>query len=262
MTLRLFIFRHGETEWSLSGQHTGHTDIMLTKHGEEEARKLGTRIAKIDFSHVLVSPLQRAKRTCELAGLIKFSHKEFGLTEWDYGDYEGRTSADIRTIRRGWNLFHDGCPHGEMPLQMSNRVDRLIALLENLDGNVALFTHGHLGRVLAARWIGLSVDFAQHFLLNTASISILSYEHNQPSQPAILLWNSTVASIPQMLAEPSFQRKPQKADAVIKPQAIECWENEGGSLISLYSGSRWRHGTDQAKRYFKPNLPLEFQSDL
>ena len=180
----------------------------------------------IDFTHVFVSPLKRATRTCELAGLNQMPQSEFGLIEWDYGDYEGRTTADIRITRPGWNLFHDGCPQGEMPSQITIRVDRLIAFLKSLDGNVALFTHGHLGRVLAARWIGLSVHFAQHFLLQTASLSILSYEHHHKDQPAILLWNST--SAPERLEEQLFEAKPAKIEMILKLQALERWENEGG----------------------------------
>jgi len=231
MTLHLFLIRHGETEWSLSGQHTGRTDIALTEHGEEEARRLGIRIKDIDFKSVFVSPLKRAKRTCELAGLIQLPQSEFGLIEWDYGDYEGRTTADIRTTRPDWNLFRDGCPKGELPLQISGRVDRLVASLRNLDGNVALFTHGHLGRALAARWIGLSVHFAQHFLLNTASLSILSYEHHQQDQPAILLWNSTSGEIPNISQHRSPSSQAQLESAIGRRRAIERWENEGGESL-------------------------------
>ena len=228
MTLRLFIIRHGETEWSISGQHTGRTDIALTEYGEEEARRLRDRIRDIDFSYVLVSPLKRARRTCELAGLNKLVHCELSLTEWDYGDYEGRTTADIRATRPGWNLFLDGCPQGELPLQVSNRVDRLINRLRKLDGNVALFTHGHLGRVLAARWIGLSIMFAQHFLLDTASLSILCYQHHQQDQPAILLWNSTSAEIPNNSQNHTLSSQAQLESAIWRHRAIERWENEGG----------------------------------
>jgi len=233
MALRIFIIRHGETEWSISGQHTGRTDIALTENGEEEARKLGSRIEDIEFTNVFVSPLKRARRTCELAGLINLPRSENGLIEWDYGDYESRTSADIRKIRPGWNLFHDGCPKGEMPSQVSSRVDRLIESLRKLDGNVAIFTHGHVGRVLAARWIGLSVDFAQHFLLNTASLSILSYEHFQQDQPAILLWNSTSAECLDNSLKHSTEIQAQLDWMIARRRAIERWENEGGEVLHL-----------------------------
>lgn len=190
MTLRLFLMRHGETDWSLNGKHSGHADIPLTSNGEKEARHLGDRLRMISFAHVLTSPLQRAQRTCELADLSPSAEIETDLMEWDNGDYEGQTRAEIVATRPGWNLFRDGCPNGEMPEQISARADRLIQRLNKLDGNVALFAHSHLGRVLAARWIGLSVEHAQPLLLNTASLSILCYEHNRTDQPAIALWNS------------------------------------------------------------------------
>lgn len=189
MTLRLFLMRHGETEWSLSKQHSGRVDIPLTEHGQEEARKLGEHIASIHFDHVLVSPLQRAQQTCAQAGLAEHAKIEPDLIEWDNGDYEGRTAEEIHASRPGWNLFRDGCPNGESPAQISARADRLIQRLNQLDGNVALFSHGHLGRVLGARWITMPVACAQHLLLNTASLSILGFEHNRRDQPAIELWN-------------------------------------------------------------------------
>jgi broad specificity phosphatase PhoE len=190
MLPRIYLIRHGETEWSLSGQHTGHTDIPLTARGEDGARELGQRLRDIPFARVLTSPRQRARRTCELAGLGPMAEIEPDLAEWDYGDYEGQRSADIRKGRPDWNLFRDGCPHGEMPAQASDRADRLIVRLRSLDGNVALFSHGHFGRVLAARWIGLPVGEAQRFLLDTASLGILGYEYNRVESPVIALWNA------------------------------------------------------------------------
>ena len=190
MPLRLYLIRHGETEWSLSGQYTGRTDIPLTAHGEEEARELGLRIRDIPFTRVLTSPLKRAQQTCALAGLIPAAEIEPDLAEWDNGDDEGRTPAEILASRPGWNLFRDGSPDGETPGQVSVRADRLITRVRAWDGNIALFSHGHLGRVLAARWIGLPVAQAEHFLLNTASLSILCYEHDCTDHPAIALWNS------------------------------------------------------------------------
>ena len=180
MALRLYLIRHGETEWSLSGRHTGRTDIPLTEQGEQDARKLGERLRAVTFAAVLTSPRTRARRTCELARLTPVAEIEPDLAEWDYGDYEGQLSVDIRKGRPDWNLFRDGCPRGEMPAQVSDRADRLIARLRALDGNVALFSHGHFGRVLAVRWIGLPVIDGQHFLLGTASLSILGYEPNDP----------------------------------------------------------------------------------
>ncbi|MEQ8667626.1 MAG: HAD-IIB family hydrolase [Pirellulales bacterium] len=227
MTLRLFFMRHGETEWSLSGQYSGHADIPLTDHGEDEARQLGKLIHSVPFDHVLTSPLQRARQTCELAGLSQHAKTDTDLVEWNNGDYEGRTPADILTSRPGWNLFRDGCPNGEMPTQLSARADRLIHRLTDLEGNVALFSHCHLGRVLAARWIGLSVEHAQQWLLTTASLSILCYEHDRRDQHAIELWNST-----------PFERFAAKSDRVrgsaapIYERAIQRWENEGGETPS------------------------------
>lgn len=190
MDSRLYLIRHGETAWSLSGQHTGRTDIPLTEQGEQDARELGEWLRAVRFSRVFTSPRQRARRTCELIGLDAVVEIEPDLAEWDYGDYEGQHSVDIRKGRLDWNLFQDGCPRGESPVQVSERADRVIARLRALEGNIAIFSHGHFGRVLAARWIGLPVGQAQHFLLNTASLSILGYEHNLASESAIVLWNA------------------------------------------------------------------------
>ncbi|MGD0087853.1 MAG: histidine phosphatase family protein [Verrucomicrobiota bacterium] len=194
MLPRIYLIRHGETKWSLSGQHTGRTDIPLTEQGESDARKLGERLHGLNFNRVFTSPRLRAQRTCELAGLLPAAEIEPDLAEWDYGDYEGKHSVDIFQTRPDWNLFRDGCPHGEMPAQVSDRADRFIAHLRALDGNVALFSHGHFGRVLAARWIGLPVGEAQCFLLDTTSLNILGYEHNLAGSPVIALWNLSLAS--------------------------------------------------------------------
>jgi probable phosphoglycerate mutase len=192
--LRLYLIRHGETEWSLSGQHTGRTDIPLTAHGEDEARELKPRLAAIRFARVLTSPRQRARRTCELAGLGSAAEIESDLSEWDYGDYEGQRSADIREARPNWNVFRDGCPHGETPAEISGRADRLIARLQAGEGNVALFSHGQFGAVLAARWIGLPVIDGQRFPLGAASLSILANDPSHPEVQVIELWNAVPAS--------------------------------------------------------------------
>ncbi|CAG9932900.1 histidine phosphatase family protein [Candidatus Nitrotoga arctica] len=189
-SLRVYLIRHGETEWSLSGRHTGRTDIPLTQNGENEARELGKRLRDIPFAHVLTSPLKRALQTCELVGLDKVPEIETDLAEWDYGDYEGQRSVDIHKERPDWNIYRDGCPRGEIPEQVSDRVDRLIARLRKLDGNIALFSHGHVGAVLAARWIGLAVVEAQHFKLGTASLSIFAFDPHHPGVPVIALWNA------------------------------------------------------------------------
>jgi len=189
-TLRLYLIRHGETEWSLSGRHTGRTDIPLTANGEEEARELGKRLRGIPFDRVLTSPLKRARQTCELAGLDRAAETEPDLAEWDYGDYEGLRSLEILEERPDWNIYRDGCPRGEMPAQVSDRADRLIARLRTLDGNIALFAHGQIGSVLAARWIGLAVAEAGHFTLSTASLSIFAFDPHHPAVPVIELWNA------------------------------------------------------------------------
>ena len=186
----IYLVRHGETEWSLSGQHTGRTDIALTARGEDEARGLAKRLQNIRFAHVMVSPLKRARRTCELAGLAAAAEIVPDLAEWDYGDYEGQRSVDIRAQRAGWNIFRDGCPHGEMPAQVSARADRLIKKLHALEANTALFSHGQFSCVLAARWIGLPVVEAQHFALGTAALGILGHDPHHPEVPVIALWNA------------------------------------------------------------------------
>jgi probable phosphoglycerate mutase len=186
----LYLIRHGETAWSHSGQHTGRTDIPLTEKGEQDARKLAEQLRAVRFSRAFTSPLQRARRTCELAGFGDVAEIEPDLVEWDYGDYEGQFSIDTRKKRPDWNLYQDGGPGGELPAQVSERADRLIARFRTLEGNIAIFSHAQLGRVLATRWIGLPVEQAQRFVLSTASLSILGYEHNLAEESAILLWNA------------------------------------------------------------------------
>ena len=190
MATQIYLLRHGETAWSLTGQHTGRTDLPLTENGERRAARLRTRLQGIKFSHVLTSPLQRARRTCELAGLGAAAQVSPDLQEWDYGDYEGRTTADIRTQHPGWDVFVDGCPHGESVEQISQRADRVVRTLRTLDGMVAVFSHGQFLRTLAMRWLGLPVINGRHFALDTASISTLGYEHEEHETPAITLWNA------------------------------------------------------------------------
>jgi broad specificity phosphatase PhoE len=188
--VRLSLIRHGETEWSISGRHTSRTDVPLTEQGEQDARQLGDKLRATTFVRVFTSPMQRARRTCGLAGLTPVAEVEPDLAEWNYGDYEGLRSLDIRKARPDWNLFQDGCPHGEMPAQVSDRADRIIARLRPLEGNIALFSHGHFGCVLAVRWIGLPVIKGQHFPLGTASLSIFGYETDRSQVPVIARWNS------------------------------------------------------------------------
>lgn len=194
--VRLALVRHGETEWSLSGRHTGRTDIALTPRGEEGARELAPLLQSIAFARVLTSPRDRAQRTCALAGLGARAEIAPDLAEWDYGDYEGLRSAEIETQRPGWNIFRDGCPHGESPAQVAARADRLIDSVRASGGEIALFTHGHFGRALAARWIGLPVAEGRHFALGVASLSILGFESSHPETPAITLWNFSPSSQP------------------------------------------------------------------
>jgi probable phosphoglycerate mutase len=187
---RVYLIRHGETEWSLSGRHTGRTDIPLTEKGERDALKLTAWLHPAMFSRVFTSPSPRARRTCEVIGLDTDAEIEPDLAEWDYGDYEGLRSVEIRQERPDWDIFRDGCPGGESPALVSDRADREIARLRTLKGNIALFSHSHFGRVLAVRWIGLPVSRAKHFTLDTASLSILGYGHNLAEEPAIVLWNA------------------------------------------------------------------------
>jgi len=193
--LNLYLVRHGETAWSLSGQHTGSTDIALTEHGEDEARNLAAYFEGILFTHVLTSPRQRARRTCELLGLGKSSEINQDLAEWDYGAYEGQRTVDVRKDRPNWNLWKDGCPGGEMPEDVSTRADRLIAYLSTLQGNVALISHGHFGCALATRWIGLAIDEGRHFVIDPASVGILGVAPRQAEVRAILLWNASAKDL-------------------------------------------------------------------
>jgi probable phosphoglycerate mutase len=189
--MKVCLVRHGETAWSLSGQHTGLTELALTAHGEDESRALAPRLRSLAFTQVLVSPRLRARQTCELAGFGAASQIEPDLSEWDYGDYEGRRSVDIRRDDAGWNIWRDGCPGGESPADVSARADRLIARLFTLEGTmqgtVALFSHGQFGAALAARWIGLALVEGQHFALHTASVSLLGIDPHHPDRRTIEL---------------------------------------------------------------------------
>jgi len=184
----VYLARHGETAWTLSRQHTGKSDIPLTERGEQNARSLGARLAGVSFSKVLSSPLQRARRTCALAGFGSNVEDDRALMEWDYGLYEGLRTDEIRRDRPNWSLFRDGCPGGESVAAVQARADLVVARLRAFGDRVLLFGHGHFFRVLAARWLGLTVADAQLFYLGTASLSILGYEHSQ-DEPVLRLWN-------------------------------------------------------------------------
>jgi probable phosphoglycerate mutase len=186
----VYLARHGETAWSLSGQHTGRTDLPLTERGERNARALGERLRGMTFAKVLTSPLQRAVRTCELAGFGAVAEIDPDLVEWDYGQFEGRRTAEIHAERPDWQLFRDGCPGGESPNQVGARADRVVERVRAVKGDVLVFSSGHFLRVLAARWLGLDAAGGRYLLLSTASLSALGYEHNL-AEPAIRLWNET-----------------------------------------------------------------------
>lgn len=185
----VLLIRHGETDWSLTGRHTGNTDLPLTARGELEALTLAPLLAGWQFDLVLVSPLKRAQSTCDLAGLAGDRSIEPDLREWDYGAYEGLTSDEIHRDVPDWLVFRDGCPHGESPEQVGVRADRVIGRIQKNGGRVAVFAHGHILRVMAARWIGLAPFHGCHFLLDTATLSVLSSYHDQP---ALNCWNAAI----------------------------------------------------------------------
>lgn len=186
----VYLARHGETAWTVTGQHTGLTDLPLTERGEDNARRLGEVLKRLTFAKVFTSPLLRAMRTCELAGFKSVAEMDRDLVEWDYGEYEGLLTADILRTRPGWQLFRDGCPCGESAQQVAARADRVVSRVQAVAGNVLVFSSGHFLRVLATRWIKIETVNGQYLMLSTASLSALSYE-NSLSQPAIRFWNDT-----------------------------------------------------------------------
>jgi probable phosphoglycerate mutase len=188
--MSVIAIRHGETEWSLNGRHTGTTDIPLTDNGRRIARLLRSALSGRRFGLVLVSPLQRARETCELSGVASGAIVAPDLVEWNYGKYEGLTPGQIHEQAPGWVIFRDGCPGGEAPEQVAARADRVIARARAADGDVALFAHGHVLRVLAARWLGLPAGAGEHFLLDTGTLNVLDEYHGIP---ALKTWNAPVA---------------------------------------------------------------------
>src|SRR5208282_29129 len=184
----LYIARHGETAWSLSGQHTGLTDLPLTERGQSNACHLGNALRGLSFAHVFTSPLQRARRTCELAGFGAQAEVDRDLVEWNYGEYEGLRTGEIRAKRPGWKLFRDGCPGGESVGDVGPRADRMVDRVRAVQQDVLIFSSGHFLRVLAARWLGFEPQAGEHFLLSTASLSALSYEDDL-TRPVIKFWN-------------------------------------------------------------------------
>ena len=184
----IYLARHGETAWTISGQHTGRTDLPLTERGERNAAQLGERLKGLTFAKVFCSPAQRARQTCKLAGYA--AEIDSNLLEWDYGQYEGLRTSEIHAARPDWQLFRDGCPGGESPGQVAARADRVVNRVRGVQGNVLLFSSGHFLRMLAARWLGLPPDGGRFFALSTASLSAVGYEHNL-TQPVIRLWDDT-----------------------------------------------------------------------
>jgi probable phosphoglycerate mutase len=223
METRVYLIRHGETEWSLEGRHTGVTEQVLNAKGEEESRKLGTRLPKDHFAHVLSSPRVRARRSAELMGLAPALEIDPELAEWNYGDYEGLRTAEIRKTRPGWDLFRDGCPGGETPAQIRDRADHVISRLRSMDGATAIFSHGHFGRVLGARWIGLDVAIAVHLMLGTTSLSVLQWNSHPSAKAVLVLWNAEAAHLCDVHVPLGDTRS-------MKERALERWENEGGEL--------------------------------
>jgi probable phosphoglycerate mutase len=201
------LVRHGETEWSLNGRHTGTTDVPLTRNGERVAQLLAPVLAREEFALVLTSPLRRARRTCQLAGLYAHAEVDPDLVEWNYGAYEGLTPDQIREQAPDWLIFDDGCPLGESPEEIGARVDHVIAQVRSAKGHVALFAHGHVFRVFVARWLGLPVSMGAGFLLDTATLCVLSYYRDRP---AVKRWNAP-------LTPESFQHSWREHSAVAAP---------------------------------------------
>jgi broad specificity phosphatase PhoE len=185
---RLFLLRHGNTDWSDARRHTGRTDVPLNAAGEQHARALGARLAAERFTRVFASPLARVRRTCQLAGFGDQVEIDPDLTEWDYGDYEGLLTAAVHLTRPGWYLYRDGTPNGESPEQVAARADRFIERVRLTDGDVAAFSSGQIIRMIAARWLGLAPFAARHFYTDTASVGIMGYEHNR-KEPVVRLWD-------------------------------------------------------------------------
>ncbi len=188
---RLYLARHGDTAWTDSHQHTGRTDVPLNERGEERARQLGTQLRKFTFVHVYTSPLVRATKTCDLAGFGSVVEVDRDLSEWDYGRFEGKVTSDVLKDRPGWKLFRDGCPDGESPEDVAARADRFLARVHATMGDVLAFSHGHIIRMIAARWLGLSPAHGRFFFCDPASVGVLGFEHDSRDQPIIRLWNST-----------------------------------------------------------------------
>jgi broad specificity phosphatase PhoE len=189
---KLYLARHGDTAWTDSHQHTGRTDLPLNERGEEHARQLGGRLRQVSFRHVFTSPLQRASKTCELAGFGASAEVDHDLIEWDYGRFEAKLTSDVLKELPGWELYRDGCPGGEAPGDVAARADRFLARVHGIAGDVLAFSSGHTIRMIAARWLGLPPAAGRFFFCDPASVGVLGFEHNSREQPIIRLWNSVV----------------------------------------------------------------------
>lgn len=186
---KLYLARHGDTAWTDSRRHTGRTDVPLNERGEGHARQLGERLKRFSFVRVFTSPLQRASKTCELAGFGAVAHVDEDLTEWNYGRLEGMLTCDILNAQPAWELFRDGCPEGESPQDVAERADRFIARVHDLRGDVLAFSSGHIIRMIAARWNGLAPAAGRVFFCRPASVGVLGFEHDNRDEPIICLWN-------------------------------------------------------------------------
>jgi broad specificity phosphatase PhoE len=186
---RLFLARHGDTAWTDSHQRTGRTDLPLNQRGVERARLIGERLQRFSFARVFTSPLQRASKTCELAGHGTVAEVDPDLVEWDYGRFEGKVTKDILKARPGWELYRDGCPEGESPGDVAARADRFIARVHDLQGDVLAFSSGHIIRMVAARWLQLPPAAGRFFYCRPASVGVLAFEHNSRAEPIVGLWN-------------------------------------------------------------------------
>jgi len=223
VSVKVFAIRHGETEWSLSGQHTGTTDIPLTDNGRRLAERIRPVLAKEAFALVLVSPLQRARETCNLAGLGRTAIIDPDLVEWNYGEYEGLTPQQIHASAPGWLIFRDGCPGGETPAEVGARVDRMIARARAVEGDVALFAHGHVLRVLVAGWLGLAAGAGQYFLLDTGTLNVLGYYRGIP---AVKTWNAPVVDN-RPAGDRDYDGDPQRAFVPDAPQSPASGTGQG-----------------------------------
>jgi len=204
---RLFLVRHGETAWTESRQHTGLTDIPLNERGEDHARQLGASLDRFEFVRVFSSPLQRAHKTCQLAGFADVAETDADLVEWDYGRYEGLLTADIVREHPGWELFRDGCPDGETPEQVAHRADRFLSQIRDCPGDVLAFSSGHIIRMIAARWLGLPPVAGHCFSCRPASVGVLAFEHHCIDEPVIGMWNYVVHSTSESLINQPATRK-------------------------------------------------------